>query len=130
MCSYWKIGLFGGTRPESTCCVLLKVLATFSHTVASTRVRYSVTVDLRTSSAESVRGVPKSRSGTLERVKDTLEAAVISFLGDSLASPGAPATAPQASGASWTSHGRLERALEQISSICGRIVSRRLTLYR
>ena len=37
---------------------------------------------------ESARGVPKSRSGTLERVVVALEAAGIRFIGDPLTSPG------------------------------------------
>ena len=46
-------------------------------------------VDLRTIQRfESVDGIPKSRSGTLERIKDTLEAAGIVFLGDPTLSPG------------------------------------------
>ena len=46
-------------------------------------------VDLRTIQRfESVDGVPPSRSGTLERIKETLEAAGIVFLGDPVSSPG------------------------------------------
>ncbi len=37
---------------------------------------------------ESAGGVPKSRSGTLERVVAALEAAGIRFIGDPLTSPG------------------------------------------
>lgn len=37
---------------------------------------------------ESADGVPPSRSGTLERIKETLEAAGIVFLGDAVSSPG------------------------------------------
>ena len=37
---------------------------------------------------ESVKGVPPSRSGTLERVKTALEEAGIEFLGDPVKSPG------------------------------------------
>lgn len=33
-------------------------------------------------------GIPPSRSGTLERVKDALEAAGIEFIGDPIHSPG------------------------------------------
>jgi transcriptional regulator with XRE-family HTH domain len=46
-------------------------------------------VDLRTIQRfESVVGVPKSRAGTLDRIKETLEAAGITFLGDPITSPG------------------------------------------
>jgi transcriptional regulator with XRE-family HTH domain len=46
-------------------------------------------VDLRTIQRfESIVGVPKSRSGTLQRIKDTLEAAGITFVGDPETSPG------------------------------------------
>jgi predicted transcriptional regulator len=37
---------------------------------------------------ENAAGVPKSRSGTITRVKDALEAAGVVFLGDPIASPG------------------------------------------
>lgn len=37
---------------------------------------------------ESVAGLSTSRSGTLERIKETLEAAGIVFLGDPILSPG------------------------------------------
>ena len=37
---------------------------------------------------ESAAGVPKSRSGTIARVKDALEAAGVVFIGDPIASPG------------------------------------------
>ena len=37
---------------------------------------------------EGTEGVPKSRSGTLQRIKDTLENAGITFVGDPVASPG------------------------------------------
>lgn len=37
---------------------------------------------------ESAEGVPPSRSGTLERIKATLEQAGIEFIGDPLTSPG------------------------------------------
>jgi hypothetical protein len=37
---------------------------------------------------ETAVGVPKSRSGTLAKVKETLEAAGIIFLGDATTSPG------------------------------------------
>ena len=37
---------------------------------------------------ESVNGVPPSRSGTLERVKEALEQQGIEFLGDPIRSPG------------------------------------------
>lgn len=37
---------------------------------------------------ESVNGVPPSRSGTLERVKEALEQQGIEFLGDPIHSPG------------------------------------------
>lgn len=37
---------------------------------------------------ESAEGVPSSRSGTLERIKETLEAAGVVFLGDPTLSPG------------------------------------------
>ena len=37
---------------------------------------------------ESVNGVPPSRSGTLERVKEALERQGIEFLGDPIHSPG------------------------------------------
>lgn len=37
---------------------------------------------------EAAEGVPQSRSGTLERIKETLEAAGIEFIGDPIASPG------------------------------------------
>jgi predicted transcriptional regulator len=46
-------------------------------------------VDLRTIQRfEAATGVPKSRSGTLLRIKDTLEGQGIVFLGDPLSSPG------------------------------------------
>ncbi len=37
---------------------------------------------------ESAEGVPNSRSGTLQRIKDTLEAAGVTFVGDPETSPG------------------------------------------
>lgn len=37
---------------------------------------------------EQVEGIPPSRAGTLERVRATLEAAGIEFLGDPVSSPG------------------------------------------
>jgi transcriptional regulator with XRE-family HTH domain len=37
---------------------------------------------------ENAAGVPKSRSGTIARVKDALEAAGVVFLGDPIVSPG------------------------------------------
>ena len=37
---------------------------------------------------ESAEGVPNSRSGTLQRIKDTLEAAGIAFTGNPETSPG------------------------------------------
>ena len=37
---------------------------------------------------ESADGIPPSRSGTLERVKETLEAEGIEFIGDPISSPG------------------------------------------
>lgn len=37
---------------------------------------------------ESAEGVPQSRSGTLERIKETLEAAGIVFIGDPTDTPG------------------------------------------
>ncbi len=37
---------------------------------------------------ESAEGVPPSRSGTLQRIKKTLENAGVAFLGDPVASPG------------------------------------------
>jgi predicted transcriptional regulator len=37
---------------------------------------------------ESTEGVPKSRSGTLQRIKETLEEAGVTFLGDPVTSPG------------------------------------------
>jgi len=37
---------------------------------------------------ESVEGVPKNRSGTLQRIKETLESAGIQFIGDPISSPG------------------------------------------
>ena len=46
-------------------------------------------VDLRTIQRfEVAEDVPKSRSGTLEQIKVTLENAGISFIGDPIASPG------------------------------------------
>ncbi len=46
-------------------------------------------VDLRTIQRfESAEGLRKSRSGTLQRIKDTLEDAGITFLGDPIKSPG------------------------------------------
>ena len=53
-------------------------------------------VDLRTIQRfEAAEGIPKSRSGTLERVKTTLEAAGIVFIGDPVTSPGAQLRRPQ-----------------------------------
>ena len=37
---------------------------------------------------ESADGIPPSRSGTLERVKDALEAEGVEFIGDPLLTPG------------------------------------------
>ena len=37
---------------------------------------------------ESVEGIPESRSGTLQRIKETLEEAGVIFLGDPVKSPG------------------------------------------
>ena len=37
---------------------------------------------------ESAEGIPNSRSGTLQRIKDTLEDAGITFVGDPETSPG------------------------------------------
>jgi len=37
---------------------------------------------------EGTEGVPKSRSGTLQRIKETLEDAGVTFLGDPVTSPG------------------------------------------
>ena len=37
---------------------------------------------------ERVEGIPKSRSGTLQRIKETLEAAGVTFVGDPETSPG------------------------------------------
>jgi hypothetical protein len=37
---------------------------------------------------EEVEGIPPSRSGTLEKVKISLEAAGVEFIGDPLTSPG------------------------------------------
>ena len=37
---------------------------------------------------EGTEGVPKSRSGTLQRIRDTLEEAGVTFLGDPIMSPG------------------------------------------
>ena len=37
---------------------------------------------------ESAEGIPESRSGTLQRIKETLEAAGVMFLGDPVKSPG------------------------------------------
>ena len=37
---------------------------------------------------ESAEDVPQSRSGTLQRIKDTLEASGITFLGDPVTAPG------------------------------------------
>ena len=46
-------------------------------------------VDLRTIQRfEVADGVPNSRSGTLERVRETLEARGVTFLGDPVTSPG------------------------------------------
>ena len=51
---------------------------------------------------ESAEGVPKSRSGTLQRIKETLENAGVVFVGDPIASPGVqlqprrPASKPKA----------------------------------
>jgi transcriptional regulator with XRE-family HTH domain len=46
-------------------------------------------VDLRTIQRfERAQGIPKSRSGTLERIQKTLEKAGVSFHGDPLESPG------------------------------------------
>jgi transcriptional regulator with XRE-family HTH domain len=48
-------------------------------------------VDLRTLQRfEAAEGVPKSRLGNLQRIKETLEGAGILFLGDPLVSPGVP----------------------------------------
>jgi len=43
---------------------------------------------------ESVDGMPANRAGTLERVKTTLEAHGIEFLGDPVASPGVQLNRP------------------------------------
>lgn len=57
--------------------------------ISATQLAEASGVDLRTIQRfESVVGVPKSRSGTLSRIKKTLENAGIIFLGDPLASPG------------------------------------------
>ena len=46
-------------------------------------------VDLRTIQRfESAQGIPRSRSGTLKRIQETLEAAGVIFLGDPNQSPG------------------------------------------
>ncbi len=46
-------------------------------------------VDLRTIQRfESTEGLRKSRSGTLQRIKETLEEAGVTFLGDPVTSPG------------------------------------------
>jgi len=46
-------------------------------------------VDLRTLQRfEAAESVPKSRSGTLERIKATLEDAGVEFIGDPVKSPG------------------------------------------
>ena len=37
---------------------------------------------------EAAEGIPPSRSGTLQRVKDALEEAGVEFIGDPIASPG------------------------------------------
>ena len=37
---------------------------------------------------ESAEGIPESRSGTLQRIKDTLENEGITFVGDPVTSPG------------------------------------------
>jgi hypothetical protein len=37
---------------------------------------------------ESTEGIPRSRSGTLSRIKETLEARGIVFIGDPVSSPG------------------------------------------
>jgi predicted transcriptional regulator len=50
---------------------------------------------------ESQNGIPVSRSGTLQRIKDALEARGIVFLGDPVNSPGVqlrPKNAPSAKG--------------------------------
>jgi hypothetical protein len=41
---------------------------------------------------ESVNGVPISKAGTLDRVRETLEEAGITFVGDPLTSPGVQLT--------------------------------------
>jgi DNA-binding transcriptional regulator YiaG len=57
--------------------------------ISATELAETSGVDLRTIQRfESVIGVPKSRSGTLDRIKETLEEAGITFLGDPLTSPG------------------------------------------
>ena len=46
-------------------------------------------VDLRTIQRfESTEGVPKNRSGTLQRIKEALENEGVTFVGDPVASPG------------------------------------------
>jgi transcriptional regulator with XRE-family HTH domain len=57
--------------------------------ISATELAEASGVDLRTIQRfESAVGVPKSRSGTLNRIKETLEGAGITFLGDPLTSPG------------------------------------------
>jgi predicted transcriptional regulator len=44
---------------------------------------------------EADNGIPRSRSGTLQRIQETLEAAGIVFLGDPVTSPGVQLQRPQ-----------------------------------
>lgn len=68
--------------------------------ISATELAEASGVDLRTIQRfESVAGVPKSRSGTLTRIKETLENAGITFLGDPLASPGVQLMHPTSRGA-------------------------------
>jgi hypothetical protein len=57
--------------------------------ISALRLSEMADVPLRTIQRfETSGGIPPSRSGTLERVKVTLEAAGIEFIGDPIKSPG------------------------------------------
>lgn len=57
--------------------------------ISATELAKLSDVDLRTIQRfERTQGVPKTRSGTLMKIRETLEAAGIVFLGDPISSPG------------------------------------------
>lgn len=64
--------------------------------ISATKLSEWSGVDLRTIQRfETADGIPKSRSGTLRRVQETLEAHGIVFIGDPTSSPGVQLQRPQ-----------------------------------